>query len=472
MATDNLQIPDIAASQNQKEVTANAAHNLLDDAMNSSVAKVISGDTTFSAAETRENRTVVLTGTPGAAFTVNMPDTNKREMNVVNETNSDATIRNSAGSVGAKDVITIASGKKASFQYTGTDFYAVGSGGAGGAVAVQDEGSAVLAAASAFNFVGAGVTATDAGSGVAQISIPPVTPGGTPGPYRFMASYDLSTSPGAISDWAGMANVTEVLFHVRRLVPSVDAVTTGFRMTKNASTKSTGYNKGGVANYSGSSTVFNDGGASNTMVQIGASQGNASGEILDSWIRIAEPNIARVHKAIVDSGGSHSTVGTANWRSVSSYRGTDEAAALDSVTFVVSSGVFTSGFVDVYLLFAEEPGTPYNVPGIYVPSTPGTSQVVLSHVFTRAVDFPINLAGSEFIGQVAATASTDFDIQKNGVSIGTANFAISATSATFSVASAESFSLGDRLQVIAPASADATLADLDLNLAGVTPAVP
>jgi len=56
----------------------------------------------------------------------------------------------------------------------GTSLYSIGGGGGGGGsntVNVQDEGVAVNTA-STLNFVGAGVIATDAGSGVATITIP------------------------------------------------------------------------------------------------------------------------------------------------------------------------------------------------------------------------------------------------------------------------------------------------------------
>jgi hypothetical protein len=45
-------------------------------------------------------------------------------------------------------------------------------GGAGGTIATQDEGISVDAAATTLNFVGAGVTATDAGSNVTTVTIP------------------------------------------------------------------------------------------------------------------------------------------------------------------------------------------------------------------------------------------------------------------------------------------------------------
>lgn len=123
MATENLQIPDIAASQNQKEVTANAAHNLLDRAVNNRATKAISGDTSFTATETRENFVIELTGTPGAPHTINMPDTKVRMLVVVNNTDDVMTIRNSAGGGTGQPAIGV--GDASSFHYDGTNFLEV-----------------------------------------------------------------------------------------------------------------------------------------------------------------------------------------------------------------------------------------------------------------------------------------------------------------------------------------------------------
>lgn len=97
---------------------------------------------------------------------------------------------------------------------------------------------------------------------------------------------------------------------------------------------------------------------------------------------------------------------------------------------------------------------------------PTASLVLLHHVVTRAVVFPQDLAGSRGAAGVAATAQTDFDIQKNGASAGTMRFAAAATTATFIMASATTFAAGDVLKVLAPATPDSTLADITFTLAG------
>ena len=47
-----------------------------------------------------------------------------------------------------------------------------GGGGGAGTIGVEDEGVSVVASATTLNFVGAGVTATDGGGGVATVTIP------------------------------------------------------------------------------------------------------------------------------------------------------------------------------------------------------------------------------------------------------------------------------------------------------------
>ena len=120
MATDHLAIPDILANQNGKEVTANAAHNLLDRPMNANVTKAITGDTSFTTTESRENFLIELTGTPGAPHNIDMPDTNKRTMAVFNNTDDVMTIRNSASGGSGQPVLSI--GVTVLFHYDGTDF--------------------------------------------------------------------------------------------------------------------------------------------------------------------------------------------------------------------------------------------------------------------------------------------------------------------------------------------------------------
>lgn len=108
----------------------------------------------------------------------------------------------------------------------------------------------------------------------------------------------------------------------------------------------------------------------------------------------------------------------------------------------------------------------YDVGGFY-PGVPTASALVSQYPFPRSVKFPSGLTGSQGKAGTAATAQTDFDIQKNGSSVGTMRFAVSATVASFIMGSETTFSAGDVLKVIAPVTPDATLANVSFALAGV-----
>lgn len=123
----------------------------------------------------------------------------------------------------------------------------------------------------------------------------------------------------------------------------------------------------------------------------------------------------------------------------------------------------TNGLV----LLSENGALPYDM-GTFFTGVPGNSEIILRFVFTRAVDFADNFAGSQFTATTAATASTVFDIDKGGVKVGDITIAISGTTGTFDTTTPgiTSFAAGDRLEIHGPASADATLADFDLTLFG------
>lgn len=102
---------------------------------------------------------------------------------------------------------------------------------------------------------------------------------------------------------------------------------------------------------------------------------------------------------------------------------------------------------------------PYVVTGFY-PGAPAASATLIYIPFTLDVSFLSNFSGSGGKAKTAATAQTDFDVKKNGTSVGTMRFAASATSATFIAASAVDFVSGDTFELVAPATPDATLANI------------
>lgn len=108
---------------------------------------------------------------------------------------------------------------------------------------------------------------------------------------------------------------------------------------------------------------------------------------------------------------------------------------------------------------------PYDV-GAMVTGVPDANAVCLRYAFPREVTFAAGLSPSHGVAGVAATSETDFDIQQDGVSVGTMTFSAAATVATFDMASETVFSAGDVITVVAPASPDSTLADISFVLAG------
>jgi hypothetical protein len=110
---------------------------------------------------------------------------------------------------------------------------------------------------------------------------------------------------------------------------------------------------------------------------------------------------------------------------------------------------------------------PFDVHAFY-PGVPTASAKVLRIPVSRAVTFAANFSGSYAKASANATGSTVFDIQKNGSSIGSATFAAGAATATFtsSGGTSQSLAAGDVLSIVAPGTADATLADIGFALAG------
>jgi hypothetical protein len=126
---------------------------------------------------------------------------------------------------------------------------------------------------------------------------------------------------------------------------------------------------------------------------------------------------------------------------------------------MVNSGASALEFVPV-------PALPYLL-AFDAPGVPTASMIVFHHVFTQAVTFVASLTGSYVKAGTAATAQTDFDLKKNGSSIGTVRFAAAGTTASYVSISSSSWAAGDILTLVAPGTPDATIADLWGTLVGV-----
>ncbi len=132
--TPNLAIPHILQSQAQKEVTANAAFDRLDEAINDqATVDVSAGNTTVSADDFHRNVLLVLTGSPSGTLDLTIPQS-KRLFVVQNDCGQDVAVRTGAGTQ-----VVLTNGQRRLLYGDGTnvvavapDFASVGGGGGGG----------------------------------------------------------------------------------------------------------------------------------------------------------------------------------------------------------------------------------------------------------------------------------------------------------------------------------------------------
>ncbi len=120
------------------------------------------------------------------------------------------------------------------------------------------------------------------------------------------------------------------------------------------------------------------------------------------------------------------------------------------------------------LVADDLPAQPFDV-GAFYPGVPTDAAVMLRVPVARAITIPADFAGSYGTASAASTGTVEFDIQKNGTTIGTATFTAAAT-ATFttvgSPAAEQTLAAGDVLSIVCPGTADATLADIGFVLVG------
>jgi hypothetical protein len=114
--------------------------------------------------------------------------------------------------------------------------------------------------------------------------------------------------------------------------------------------------------------------------------------------------------------------------------------------------------IDDELVALQSFGIPLSIPG-----KPGAAAIY--HV-QCVFDFRLvaSLTGSSTYSGTNATSSSTFTLKKNGSSIGTLVFSSGGSTASITFASQTDFAAGDRLTFEAPASQDATLANVAITL--------
>lgn len=108
---------------------------------------------------------------------------------------------------------------------------------------------------------------------------------------------------------------------------------------------------------------------------------------------------------------------------------------------------------------------PYDVAGM-VAGIPASGATVFLFKATRAFTLSATAADHVFSALTAATGSSVFTVYKNALTICTATFAAAGTTATISAVANNTIAVGDVIKIVAPATADATLADIYWTLTG------
>ena len=108
---------------------------------------------------------------------------------------------------------------------------------------------------------------------------------------------------------------------------------------------------------------------------------------------------------------------------------------------------------------------PFDI-AVYFPGQPEAAERLLKLEVARGFSLPADLTGSRGHADTAATTEAVCTILQNGASVGSITFAASSQDAAFSLAGGLACVPGDRLELVAPATLDATLAGRAFTLIG------
>jgi len=145
----------------------------------------------------------------------------------------------------------------------------------------------------------------------------------------------------------------------------------------------------------------------------------------------------------------------------------DSGGTVTSVSVVTANGfsgsVATATTTPAITLSYTGAGVPYDL-ACAVVGVPDASAVVLRFVAVRA--FTLSASGQRGTAGVAATAQADFIVSVNATTKATLRFAAAGTTITVVGGTAATIAAGDIILITAPASPDATLADIGFSLTG------
>jgi len=422
MPSPNLAVTHVAAAQNQKEVTINDAVDALDNAMNRALSlSMADANVTLTSTQANRNGLVVLTGTLTAARVLTLP-ANHRRLAIRNATGGGQEVRAKYAGSGAE--VIIVPGATVLVQGNGSDLFGVG-GGAGALNDLTDVAAGAAVASDVLQFDGALWGA--AGVGIFQRALLPFR-GAL---VRRTTNFSVSTTGAYVAvPWQSAVYDIGAIWDAGQPTRlTVPAGVTKVRLTGNIEWQTSPTSQlveirmnGGAVIGGGSFITRGDSGYSNQMRNIASA---VLPVVAGDWFELT---------VFVSASGE--------------LRGMERTWFALEVVETVDAADPPADFA-----FAKA-------------GTPAASEVLLRTVVARRSRLKVALAGSQGTAGVAATAETDLDVQRNGTSIGTIRFVASASTAVFIAASETVLEPGDLLEVIAPASPDATLADIAITLAG------
>lgn len=315
--------------------------------------------------------------------------------------------------------------------------------GSGATVITQDDGVEVDATASTLNFTGAGVTTTDSGSGVTEVNIPTavvsdfVNNWSVPwrGATASLTADDTATnlSSFTIYAWDTVSGDTDSFWSAgnpsRMTIPASSGITkirlhgfvdVGTDLNDNDSIFKS-FLKNGSTSFIGTANVGTDVGFNNQVTSL-------SSGVID----------------VVEGDYFELAV---------------QMATVTNATVLSARSYFQIEVVEV----SNATSRVFDIP-VFISGQPTSSQVVVSQVLNRPATLLAGGGQSQAYADTTATAAATFNITQNGSNVGNVDFAIGSNTGTFTVASDVSFVAGDRVAIVAPASVDATLADINITL--------
>lgn len=111
-------------------------------------------------------------------------------------------------------------------------------------------------------------------------------------------------------------------------------------------------------------------------------------------------------------------------------------------------------------------GTNIRPVAFFFTTTPTSSEVLLLYTACEAITFADNFAGSVADLGINPTTSFVLDVQVNGVSVGSITISTGGVFTFNTTAGALVLANGDQLKVVAPSTADASVANVSITLKG------